>query len=133
MRIPENTVADVVRDASQRMSDPRYAQTVVGTWVQSQPSATRYLTAFVKEFGGPEAVVNAVFHAALMANCFLRHAGRSVRAITFEELDSVASLDRAKELQKRQPALHDYLVANVENLEMRRVLMMLALAMDYVF
>ena len=132
-RIPEKVVAEVVKEASIKMKDPRYAQTLVGTWVQGQPDAVRYLSAHAKELGGAEGVVNAVFHCALMSTCFLRHAGRSVRAMTFGELDAVSALDRSPELERRQPALHDYLVANVEHADMQRVLMLLALGMDYVF
>ncbi len=60
-RVPERVVAEVVKEASIKMSDPSYAQTQVGTWVQSQPAATKYMTAYVKELGGAEQVVNMVF------------------------------------------------------------------------
>jgi hypothetical protein len=131
-RIPEKVVAEVVKEASTKMADPKYAQMLVGSWVQSQPNATKYMTAHARELGGAEAVVNAVFHSALMATCFLRHNGRSIRKMTFQDLDSVANLDRDVDLKKRQPALHDYLTANVEHVEMRRMLMLIGLAMDFV-
>jgi hypothetical protein len=133
MPIPEKVVAEVVKEASLKMRDPKYAQTLVGSWVQAQPSTVRYLTSCARDLGGAEGVVNAVFHAALLDTCFLRHAGRRVRAMTFAELDSVSGLDREAELSKLQPALVDYLNANVEGAEMRRVLMLVALAMDAVF
>jgi len=101
--------------------------------VQAQPAATKYMTAHVKELGGAEAVVSMIFHAQLIAACFLRHAGRSVRKMTFAELDSVAGDDRDDALKKRQPAIYDYLQANVEHPEMRKVLTLVALGMDYVF
>src|SRR5688500_11225013 len=104
------------------MNDSKYAQTMVGSWVQAQPAATKYMTAHDKELGGAEAVVSTVFHAQLIAACFLRHSGRSVRKMTFAELDSVATDDREENLRKRQPAIYDYLQANVEHLEMRKVL-----------
>ena len=75
-RIPERVVAEMVKEVSVKMNDPSYAQTLVGSWVQSQPVATKYMTAHVKELGGPEAVVSMVFHAQIVATCFLRHAGR---------------------------------------------------------
>jgi hypothetical protein len=133
VRIPEKVVSEIVSEASLKMSDPRYAQTQVGGFVQSQPAAAKYLTAHVKELGGAEQVVNAVFHASLIAACFLRHAGRSVRRITFDELDAVSTGDQDARLQNDQPALTDYIVANVEDAEMRKVLVLLALAMDHVF
>ncbi len=133
MRIPEKVVGEVVQEASIKMSDPSYVQTQVGTFVQTQPAAAKYVTAHVKELGGAEAVVNAVFHASLMAACFVRHAGRSVRRISFEELDHVSGQDRDGRLRRVQPALADYIQANVEDAEMKKVLVLLALGMDYVF
>jgi dihydroxyacid dehydratase/phosphogluconate dehydratase len=132
-RIPEKVVAQMVEEASIKMNDPSYAQTMVGSWVQAQPAATKYMTAHVKELGGAEAVVNMVFHAQLLASCFLRHTGRSVRKMTFAELDAVSDGDRDADLRRKQPALFDYLQANVENAEMRKVLTLIALGMDYVF
>jgi len=131
-RIPEKVVAEMVKEASVKMNDPTYAQTMVGNWVQSQPAATKYMTAHVKELGGAEAVVNMVFHAQLLASCFLRHIGRSVPKMTFAELDAVADGDRDVELKRRQPAIFDYLQANVEDAPMRRILTLIALGMDYV-
>lgn len=133
MPIPEKVVAEVVKEAGIKMRDPKYASTLVGSWVQSQPHAVKYVSSYAKELGGAEGVVNLVFHAALIGTCFLRHHGRSVRAMTFAELDAVASPDREALLAKRQPALADYLAANVEGAEMRKVLILLVLAMDYVF
>lgn len=133
MAIPEKVVAAVVAEASQKMADPKYAQVLVGTWVQSQPDCARYMSASARELGGPEGVVNTVFHCALIAQCFLKHHGRSVRKMTFAELDAVASGDRDANLRKRQPALADYVEANVEHADMRRTVALMALAMDYVF
>ena len=52
--------------------------------------------------------------------------------MSFAELDAVSGLDRGGDLKKRQPALHDYLAANVEEEPKRDVLALLVLAMDYV-
>ena len=131
-KIPEKVVAEMVQEASAKMADPTYAQTMVGNWVQAQPIATKYMTAHVKELGGAEQVVSMVFHAQLLASCFLRHTGRSVRKMTFAELDAVSEGDREAALRRCQPAIADYLEANVESLEMRRILTLMALGMDYV-
>ena len=132
-RIPEKVVAEVVKEASIKMADPNYAQTCVGTWVQTQPHATKYMTAHVKELGGAEQVVNLVFHASLLANCFARHDGRAAPRMSFADLDAMAvDGDREALLAKRQPALNDYISANVENVEMRKVLTLIALALDHV-
>ena len=131
-RVPEKVVAEVVREASIKMSDPRYAQTMVGSWVQTQPAITKYVSAHVKELGGAEGVVNVAFHAQLIATCIQRHTGRSVRKVSFEELDVASNLDRVDDLKKRQPAIFDYLEANVEMPEMRSLLALVALALDFV-
>jgi hypothetical protein len=133
MAIPEKVVAQVVQEAGGKMADPRYAQTLVGSWVQSQPDAARYMSASAKELGGAEGVVNTVFHCALIAQCFLRHHGRSVRAMRFAELDAVSGGDRDARLRKLQPAIADYVEANVEGADMKRTVSLMALAMDYVF
>jgi short-subunit dehydrogenase len=91
MPIPEKVVAEVVKEAGIKMKDPKYASTLVGSWVQSQPNAVKYVSSYARELGGAEGVVNLVFHAALIGTCFLRHHGRSVRAMTFAELDAVAA------------------------------------------
>jgi hypothetical protein len=133
MAIPEKVVAQVVQEAGVKMADPKYAQTMVGSWVQAQPDAARYVSASAKELGGAEGVVNTVFHCALIAQCFLRHHGRSVRSMRFAELDAVSGGDRDARLRKLQPALADYVEANVEGADMKRTVSLMALAMDYVF
>jgi hypothetical protein len=133
MAIPEKVVAQMVQEAGAKMADPRYAQTMVGSWVQAQPDAARYISASAKELGGAEGVVNTVFHCALIAQCFLRHHGRSVRSMRFAELDAVSGGDRDARLRKLQPALADYVEANVEGADMKRTVSLMALAMDYVF
>ena len=113
------------------MRDSNYAATLVDGWVRTQPDAARYVTAHVDELGGSEAVVNAIFHAALIDSCFKLSQGRSVPAMSFADLDHASSFDGENDLRSRQPALLDYLVANVENGEMRQVLTLLTLGMDF--
>jgi hypothetical protein len=133
MAIPEKIVAQVVKEAGSKMSDPRYAQTMVGSWVQSQPDAARYISASAKELGGAEGVVNTVFHCALIAQCYRQHHGRSVRSMLFRELDAAAQGDRDAQLRRKQPAIADYIEANVESEDMKRTVILMALGMDLVF
>ena len=132
MRIAAKTVAEVVKEASTKMSDANYSAVMVGGFVQTQPPAAQYISAHAKEMGGPEAVVNVIFHAALMALCFQKANNRTVRRISFDELDHVAGPDRETALRDQQPALLEYLEANVEQPEMKKVLVLLALAMEWV-
>lgn len=132
MRVPVDTVAAMVQEASAKMSDPSYSQVMVGGFVQEQPTVARYISAHAAELGGAEGVINAIFHAALLGKCIQKANNRSVRRISFDELDHVASQDREAMLGKVQPALLEYIHANVERAEMKRVLMLIVLAMDWV-
>lgn len=132
MRIPEKTVVEVVQEASMKMSDPNYSAVLVGGFVQQQPAASEYIKSNINELGGAEAVVNCIFHAALIALCFQRGNNRSVRAMTFDELDHVSSGDREATLKEQQPAILAYIEENVEDSSMRNTLVLLALAMEWV-
>jgi hypothetical protein len=132
MRIDQATVLEVVKEASSKMKDPNYSAVMVGGFVQTQGPAAQYISAHASELGGPEGVVNTIFHAALIAVCFQRTNRRSVRGIRFDELDHVASGDREADLRSQQPAILDYIEVNVEVPAMKQVLMLLALGMEYV-
>ncbi|HTM21850.1 MAG TPA: hypothetical protein VL172_15120 [Kofleriaceae bacterium] len=131
MKIPEKTVADVVAEASKKMSEPNYSAVMVSGFVQTQRATAQYLTAHARELGGSEGVVHAVFHSALLALCYQRAHNRTVRALTFEDLDRGASGDPEARLRTSQPHLLDYIVTNVELPAMREILITLALAMDW--
>ncbi len=132
MPIAEKTVAEVVQEASVKMSDPNYPQVMVGSLVQTHPDLARYMSAHAKELGGGTAVVNAVFHAALIAESFKRHTGRSLRKITFADLDAASDKPREEELKRRQPAIFDYVAANVEQAAMKQLLLLIAVGMDMI-
>jgi len=131
MRIPEKTVAEVVAEASKKMSDPNYSAVLVSGFVQGQRAASHYLTAHAAELGGADGVVHAVFHAALMALCYQRAGNRSIRSLSFDDLDRGAGTDATERLRALQPFLLDYIETNVERAEMRAILVTLALAMDW--
>lgn len=131
MKIPEKTVAEVVAEASTKMSDPNYSAVLVSGFVQSQRATSHYLTAHARELGGPDGVVHTVFHAALIALCFQRANNRSVRTLTFEDLDRGAGGNPEERLRASQPFVLDYIQANVDHAPMRGILITLALAMDW--
>ena len=132
MRIAEKTVAEVVQEASMKMSDPNYSAVLVGGFVQEQPASCEYIKSNLDEMGGAESVVNCIFHAALIGVCFQRGNNRSVRTMEFDELDHVSDGDRVQKLREQQPAILEYIEQNVENDAMKRVLMLIALAMEWV-
>jgi hypothetical protein len=130
VQVPAETIAEVVKDVSEKMSDANYTSVLVGGFVQEQAPAAQYLSAHADELGGPEGVVHAIFHAAVVAVCFQRAHNRSLPQISFEELDRATAGDREAELKDQQPAVLEYFEANVESEPMRRVLMLVALAME---
>ena len=132
MSISKQTVLDVVNEASIKMQDPNYTAMMVGGFVQEQGSAAQFLSAHADELGGPEQVVSAIFHAALLGLCFQRANNRSVPEMSFADLDRVSGDALAERLGKVQPALHEYIVSNVEEPKARDLLSLLALAMDLV-
>jgi len=132
MKIKQELVETVVNEASTKMSDANYSAVLVGGFVQSQVQVTQFISAHDRELGGTEAIVNVIFHAALLGVVFSRAAGRTLRILSFEDLDSVASGDPLTVLSELQPSVGDFIASNVENVEARKVLALIALAMDRV-
>jgi len=130
-KIDDKLVADVFADASKKMSDPNYSALAVGGFVQSQTPAAQFITAHEPELGNAEAIVSVIFHAALLAQCFERAGGRAIRMMSYEDLDTVATGDPLAALARKQPALSDFIVSNVEHAEAQKLLALLALAMDH--
>jgi len=130
VKIKKEIIGKVVAEASKRMSDPNYSAVLVGGFVQEQKDAAQYVSAHATDVGGPEGVVNTIFHAALIATCFQRGYGRGVRALTFDDLDEVSRGDRDQRLTEQQPFVLEYIESNIDNPEMKRVLVLLALAME---
>lgn len=132
MRIKKETVGEVVAEASQKMSDPNYSAVLVGGFVQTQSDASQYVSAHATDVGGAEGVVTTIFHASLISLCFQRGYGRSVAALTFDDLDRVSGGDRLENLKNQQPSVLEYIDSNIEVAPMKDVLVLLSLAMESV-
>jgi hypothetical protein len=132
MPVPEELVAEVVAEVSEKMADPSYAQVAIGGFAQSHPDVGRYITAHLDELGGGEAVMHAVFHAEVINECYRRHLGRHLSPVGFGELDEASQVDVVTTLKDRQPAIADYVASNVETRAMRELLALVALAMSNV-
>ena len=130
MIIKKETIGEVVLEASKKMSDPNYSAVLVGGFVQEQANAAQYVSAHAGDVGGAEGVVNTIFHSALIGICFKRGYGRTVRALSFDDLDQVSGGDRKETLSKRQPFILEYIESNVEEADTKHVLMLLAIAME---
>ncbi len=132
MKVSKDTIAEVVQEASVKMSDPNYSAVMVGGFVQNQPPTAQYISTYESDVGGTENIVNIIFHAALIDLCYQRAEGRSTRTMSFEDLDHVSGADSLARLEARQPAVHEYIVSNVENPVMQKILSLIALAIDWV-
>jgi hypothetical protein len=131
MQLTQDQVAAVVSEASKRMAEANYSAMLVGEFVQFQVYAVQFISAHEGELGGAEAIVSVIFHCALVAECFHR-AGARIRALTFEDLDAAATGDALKRLEAVQLPLHEFIQANVEHDEAKRLIAMVALAIDQV-
>ncbi len=131
MMLTQDQVLKVVTEASKRMREESYSATLVGEFVQFQVHAVQFISAHEGELGGAEAIVSVIFHCALVAECFHR-AGAKIRALTFEDLDGAATGDALARLQAVQLSLHEFIQANVEHDVAKRLIAMVALAIDQV-
>jgi hypothetical protein len=129
MKLTKEQVASVVQEASTKMGDPNYASVLVGGFVQSQTPVSQFLSAHTDDLGGAEAIINVIFHCALVAQCYQRAGGR-VRTLSYEDLDSAARGNPMKNLEEAQLPLHEFIAANVENPQAQELIAMIALAID---
>jgi hypothetical protein len=129
MKLTKDQVAAVVTEASQKMSDPSYSAVLVGGFVQSQTPVAQFISAHTQELGGAEAIVNVIFHCALVAQCFQRNGGR-VRTLSYADLDAAARGEPLARLASAQLPLHEFIAANVEHVEAQKLIAMIALALD---
>ena len=129
MKLTKDHVAAVVTEASAKMADPNYSAVLVGGFVQSQTPVAQFISAHERELGGAEAIVNVIFHCALVATAYQR-AGGKIRTLSYEDLDAAARGDPLHRLEEAQLPLHEFIKANVENAEAQSLVAMIALAID---
>lgn len=130
MPLKKEHVTAVVAEASTKMSDPNYSAVLVGGFVQTQAAITAFVSAHEQELGGADAIVNVIFHAALIGQFYARGMGRSPRIVSFEDLDRVAGGDTLALLADVQPFVHGFIEENVEHPEARKLLALIGLALD---
>ena len=129
MKLTKDQVAAVVTEASKKRSDPNYASVLVGGFVQTQTPVSNFISAHERELGGAEAIVSVIFHCALVAQCYQR-AGGKIRTLSYEDLDGAARGEPLVRLEKAQLPLHEFIKANVENVEAQKLIALIALAID---
>jgi hypothetical protein len=111
MIVREQHVALVVKEISAGAEDPQHVASLVGAFIQVQPTVGHYVSAHSKELG-LEGVVLTLLHAAVLTRCIETAAGRRMRAVRFEDLDVAAKAGQA-ELADEEPELANYLAGNI--------------------
>jgi hypothetical protein len=113
MVVSEDVLAQVVSEVSASNSNPRFVEETVGAFMRRQPIVGNYVASYHQELG-VEGVVLVLLHAAIVARAVERAAGRRLQVIDPAMLDSVVKrAANDTEFAKDQPALRDYLGANV--------------------
>jgi hypothetical protein len=130
MPIKKETVAGVVAEASQRMNEANYSATLVGGFVQAQPSIVQFVSAHEEELGGAEGVVAVIFHAALIGQAYQRGNGGRIRVVSFDDLDRASGGDSLELLSIAQPFIHGFIEENVSSPVARSLLALVSLALD---
>lgn len=129
MNLTQDQVAAVVTEASKRMGEANYSAMLVGDFVQSQTPITQFISAHEGDLGGAEAIVSVIFHCALVTECFRRNGAR-IRELGYEDLDGAAKGEPLKRLEQAQLPLHEFIQANIEHEEAKKLVAMVALAID---
>ena len=129
MKLTKDQVLSVVTEAGQKMSDPNYSSAMVGGFFQQQQQVSNFISAHEQELGGTEGIISVIFHCALVAEAF-RRAGSRVRTLTYEDLDGAARGEPLPRLEQAQLPIHEFIQANVENVEAQKLIAMIALAID---
>jgi hypothetical protein len=111
--VKEQHVASVVKEVSAGAEDPQHVASLVGAFMQIQPTVGHYVSAHSNELG-LEGVVLTLLHASVMARAVEMALGRRLRAIRFEDLDASAKSSGGRALGDEEPELAGYLEGNLD-------------------
>jgi hypothetical protein len=114
MRVTEAHVARVVTEVSSGASDPNHTASLVGAFMQRQPTVGHYVLAHRSDVGA-EGTVLTLLHAAVVARCIEVASGRPLRPLAPRDLDAAARSPggSADALAKEEPQLVAYVEGNV--------------------
>lgn len=112
MIVKEQHVALVVKEVSAGAEDPQHVASLVGAFMQVQPTVGHYVSAHSTELG-LEGVVLTLLHASVMARAVEMAHGRRLRAVRFEDLDGAAK-NGGRALADDEPELAGYLEGNLD-------------------
>jgi hypothetical protein len=111
--VKEQHVATVVKEVSAGAEDPQHVASLVGAFMQVQPTVGHYVSAHSNELG-LEGVVLTLLHASVMARAVEMALGRRLRAVRFEDLDGAAKGAHGRALGDDEPELAGYLEGNLD-------------------
>jgi hypothetical protein len=111
--VTEQHVAHVVQEVSAGAEDPQHVASLVGAFMQIQPTVGHYVSAHSNELG-LEGVVLTLLHASVMARAVELAVGRTLRKVRFEDLDSAAKNGHGRALVDDEPELAGYLEGNLD-------------------
>jgi hypothetical protein len=110
--VKEHHVAAVVKEISNGAEDPQHVASLVGLFMQIQPTVGHYVSAHSNELG-LEGVVLTLLHASVLARSVELANGRRLRAVRFEDLDVAARSGNGSPLSDEEPELAGYLEGNI--------------------
>ena len=115
MRVNEQHVATVVKEVSAGAEDSQHVASLVGAFMQIQPTVGHYVSAHSNELG-LEGVVLTLLHASVMARAVELSLGRRLRAVRFDDLDAAARTmtGEGRTLADDEPELAGYLEGNLD-------------------
>jgi hypothetical protein len=114
--VKEQHVATVVKEVSAGAEDPQHVASLVGAFMQIQPTVGHYVSAHSKELG-LEGVVLTLLHAFVLARAVEVALGRRLRPVRFEDLDAAAHTTMtggSRPLVDEEPELANYLDGNID-------------------
>ena len=113
MIVKEQHVATVVKEVSAGAEDPQHVASLVGAFMQIQPTVGHYVSAHSNELG-LEGVVLTLLHASVMARAVELALGKRMRAVRFDDLDAAAKSGNGRALADDEPELAGYLEGNLD-------------------
>jgi hypothetical protein len=113
--VKEQHVAKVVEEVSAGAEDPQHVASLVGAFMQIQPTVGHYVSAHSNELG-LEGVVLTLLHASVMARAVELALGKRMRAVRFEDLDAAARTmtGHGRVFATDEPELAGYLEGNLD-------------------
>jgi hypothetical protein len=110
--VKEQHVAAVVKEVSSGAGETDHVASLVGLFMQVQPTVGHYVSAHSKELG-LEGVVLTLLHASVLARSVELARGRRSRPLKFEDLDAASRVAAARPLADDEPELASYLEGNL--------------------